>query len=133
MKNRYIDSLHKRILAYGVLSCVITFAVLALMGMNMPFVLRILGQEELGGGPYIKESGNETFQVILLVVTGIATFLVSFMLLMNNVVRYVKVIIKGTRQIADGDLSAQIAVEGNDELTYIAMSLNDMTVKLGQC
>jgi len=132
LKNRYIDSLHKRILAYGVLSCVITFAVLALMGMNMPFVLRILGQEELGGGPYIKESGNETFQVILLVVTGIATFLVSFMLLMNNVVRYVKVIIKGTRQIADGDLSAQIAVEGNDELTYIAMSLNDMTVKLGQ-
>ncbi len=132
MKNRYIDSIHKRILAYGVLSCIITFAVLVLMGMNMPFVLRILGQEELGGGPYIRESKNETFQVILLVVTGIATFLVSFMLLMNNVVRYIKVIIKGTRQIADGDLSAQIAVEGNDELTYIAMSLNDMTGKLGQ-
>lgn len=132
MKNRYIDSLHKRILAYGIISFLITCAVELLLGMNMPFVLRLLGQEELGGGPFIQEGRNETFQVILMVAAGIAAFLVSFMLLMNNVVRYVRLITKGIHQIADGDLGAQIDVQGNDELTYIAMSLNDMTGKLGQ-
>ncbi|MBP3542812.1 MAG: HAMP domain-containing histidine kinase [Lachnospiraceae bacterium] len=96
----------------------------------MPFVLRLLGQEELGGGPFAEESSNETFQVVLMVVVGISVFLVCFLLLMNNVVRYIREINRGIRQIADGDLSAQIEVKGNDELTYIATSLNDMTGKL---
>lgn len=115
---------------YGAVSCFITCIVEIFLGMNMPLVLRLLGQEELGGGPFIQESRNETFQVALMVVVGIAAFLVSFLFLMNNVVRYVKEITKGIRQIADGDLGAQIAVKGNDELTYIAMSLNDMTEKI---
>lgn len=130
MINRYINSLHKRILAYGAVSCLVTFVVELLLGLNMPFVLRLLGQEELGGGPFAEESSNETFQVVLMVVVGISVFLVCFLLLMNNVVRYIREINRGIRQIADGDLSAQIEVKGNDELTYIATSLNDMTGKL---
>ncbi len=130
MINRYINSLHKRILAYGAVSCLVTFVVELLLGLNMPFVLRLLGQEELGGGPFVEESSNETFQVVLMVVAGISVFLVCFLLLMNNVVRYIREINRGIRQIADGDLSAQIEVKGNDELTYIATSLNDMTGKL---
>lgn len=132
MKNRYIDSLHKRILVYGAVSCLITLAAELLLGMNMPFVLRLLGQAELGGGPFIQESRNETFQIVLMVAAGIAAFLVSFLLLMNNVVQYVREITRGIRQIADGDLGVQIDVKGNDELSYIATSLNDMTVKIEQ-
>lgn len=128
MKSRYINSLHRRILAYGVISGIAACVAEALLGFNMPFILRLLGQEE----PFIQEGGNEAFQVGLMVAAGIITFLVTFMILMNNVVQYVKEIIKGTRQIADGDLSAQIAVRGNDELSYIATSLNDMTGKIGQ-
>lgn len=130
MINRYINSLHKRILAYGAVSCLVTFVVELLLGLNMPLVLRLLGQEELGGGPFVEESSNETFQIVLMVVVGISVFLVCFLFLMNNVVRYIKEINRGIRQIADGDLSAQIEVKGNDELTYIATSLNDMTGKL---
>lgn len=132
MKSKYIDSLHKRILAYGAVSCLVTLAVELLLGFNMNFVLRLLGQEELGGGPFIQESRNENFQVALMVIAGIAAFLITFLLLMNNVVMYIKEINRGVRQIADGDLSAQVAVRGNDELTSIATSLNDMTGKIGQ-
>lgn len=130
MINRYINSLHKRILTYGAVSCLVTFIVELLLGLNMPLVLRLLGQEELGGGPFVEESSNETFQIVLMVVVGISVFLVCFLILMNNIVRYIKEINRGIRQIADGDLSAQIEVKGNDELTYIATSLNDMTGKL---
>lgn len=132
MKSKYIDSLHKRILVYGVISSFVTLVVELILGSNMSFVLRILGQEELGGGPFIQESRNESFQVALMVLAGITAFLVTFIFLMNGVVRYVKEITKGIRQIADGDLGAKIAVRGNDELTYIATSLNDMTEKIEQ-
>ena len=132
MKNRYINSLHRRILAYGAASCLVTLAVELLLGFNMPFILRILGQEALGGGPFVQESRNETFQIVLMVIAGISVFLLCFLLLMNNLVIYVKEITRGIRQIADGDLSVQIDVRGNDELTSIATSLNEMTGKLEQ-
>lgn len=132
MKNRYINSLHRRILAYGAVSCLATLAVELLLGFNMPLILRVLGQEALGGGPFVQESRNETFQMVLMMVAGISVFLLCFLLLMNNVVTYVKEITRGIRQIADGDLSVQIDVKGNDELTSIATSLNEMTGKLEQ-
>ncbi len=69
---------------YGAVSCVITCIVEIFLGMNMPLVLRLLGQEELGGGPFIQESRNETFQVALMVVVGIAAFLVSFLFLIER-------------------------------------------------
>lgn len=132
MKNRYINSLHRRILAYGAVSCLVTLAVELLLGFNMPLVLRILGQDTLGGGPFVQENRNETFQTVLMVIAGISVFLLCFLLLMNNLVIYVKEITRGIRQIADGDLSVQIDVRGNDELTSIATSLNEMTGKLEQ-
>lgn len=132
MKSRYIDNLHKRILVYGAVSCLVTLAVELLMGFHMDFVLRLFGQGELGSGPFIQESRNENFQAALMVIVGMTVFLLTFSLLMNHVVMYIKEINRGVRQIADGDLSARVAVRGNDELTSIAASLNDMTGKIGQ-
>lgn len=110
----------------------VTLAVELFLGFSMPFILRLLGQDALGGGPFVQESTNETFQIMLMVIAGISVFLLCFTFLMNNVVRYVKEITRGIGQIADGDLSAQIDVRGNDELTMIARSLNEMTGKLEQ-
>lgn len=132
MINRYINSLQKRILAYGALSCLVTLVAELLIGYHMPFVLRLVGYESMEDAGLVAESGNETFQIVLMVAIGICIFLVCFMALMNNVVCYIREITKGIRQIADGDLGAQIEARGNDELTYIATSLNDMTGKLAR-
>lgn len=127
--NRYINSLHKRILAYGAVSCLAMLVVELILGMNMPLVMRFLGLEA-GTSLFAEESSNEAFEAMLMIVTGIGVFLVCFLFLMNNVVKYIREINIGIRQIAEGDLSAQIEVRGNDELTYIATNLNDMTEKL---
>lgn len=84
------------------------------------------------GGPFLQENKNEVVQIIIMAVAGIAVFLSSFLLLMENMIKYVKEIAKGIRKIADGDLGAQIEVKGNDELSYIATSLNEMTMKIEQ-
>lgn len=129
MKDRYINSLHRRILVYGAVSCVNTLLIELFLGWNMPAILNLLGVPQ-ADGPFLLENRNESLQIALMVGIGIAVFLVSFLLLMENVVTYIREITKGIRKIADGDLAAQIEVKGNDELTYIATSLNDMTRKI---
>ncbi|MBR6638322.1 MAG: HAMP domain-containing histidine kinase [Lachnospiraceae bacterium] len=65
-----------------------------------------------------------------MVLVGISVFIISFMLLMENIIRYLNDMTKSVRRIAAGDLNEVVKVQGDDELAYIAASLNDMTDKL---
>ncbi len=131
MKNKYIQNLHQRIWLYGGISCVNTLLAELLLGWTLPYIISFLGISE-AGGPFLQENKNEMVQIIIMVIVGIAVFLLSFLFLMENLVKYVKEIAKGIQKIADGDLEAQIEVKGNDELSYIAMNLNEMTEKIEQ-
>ena len=131
LKNKYIQNLHQRIWLYGGISCVNTLLAELLLGWTLPYIISFLGISE-AGGPFLQENKNEMVQIIIMVIVGIAVFLLSFLFLMENLVKYVKEIAKGIQKIADGDLEAQIEVKGNDELSYIAMNLNEMTEKIEQ-
>lgn len=133
MKNkyisRYISNLHRRILFYGFISILCTLLAELVLGFNIDTVLRFIGVSEAGAS-IMQQGRRDVFQIIIMVGAGITVFLVTFLLLMENVVNYVREITKGIRKIADGDLSAEINVQGNDELSYIATCLNDMTDKI---
>ena len=83
-----------------------------------------------GEDPFVYRNATEGMQIFAMVVIGIIVFFVTFLLLMENVVKYLKEITVGISKIADGNLNEKIEVKGDDELSYIAKSLNDMTDRI---
>jgi diguanylate cyclase (GGDEF)-like protein len=62
---------------------------------------------------------------ILLTVTGIAAFFLSY-----SILSPLKRLIKGAGQVADGDLNVKLPVKNKDELGFTISVFNDMVVRL---
>lgn len=67
-----------------------------------------------------------TFTTILYVLFGICIFSFTFLLLQSKSLKYIEKIASAVQNIADGDLTTQIEVEGDDEFSLMASSLNRM-------
>lgn len=130
MKNNSGSSIRNRILFNVVISFMYTFIVEAFIYYDLRLIADYRSEAEYVNTGYAHEMGMTGLQITVMFLVGIAAFLISLMLLMENMVRYIKEITGSIRKIADGDLNEVIAVKGNDELAYIAASLNDMTDKL---
>ena len=83
MKNKYIQNLHQRIWLYGGISCVNTLLAELLLGWTLPYIISFLGISE-AGGPFLQENKNEMVQIIIMVIVGIAVFLLSFLFLITS-------------------------------------------------
>lgn len=69
-------------------------------------------------------------EVLIFVLAGIVLFTVIFYLLERRTMRYIRSISKGVEQIAGGNLEHRIAVEGDDEFSEMAESVNQMAEDL---
>jgi len=125
-----MKNLRLRILYYGMVSILITAVVVWILWWNMDYIWEILGLTNERVVPYSEEIRTQGIQILVLSLIGVITFLASFLLQMDSVIQYVNEITRGIYQIADGDLETVIEPKGEDELTYIATGLNDMTEKL---
>lgn len=125
-----MKNLRLRILYYGAVSVLITAAAVWVLWMNIDRIWEVLGLANEGVMPYKEEMKTQSIQLLVLALLGVIVFLASFLYQMDSVIQYVNEITRGIRQIADGDLETMIEPKGEDELTYIATSLNDMTEKL---
>lgn len=125
-----MKNLRLRILYYGVISILITAIVVGILWFHIDFIWEILGLTNEQVLPYREEIRTQSIQLLVLALVGVVVFLVSFLLQMDAIIQYVNEITKGIYRIADGDLETVIEAKGEDELTYIANSLNDMTEKL---
>ena len=63
---------------------------------------------------------------------GVAIFLTTFILLVNRKVKYIKYLTKEVRVIKDEGFGKTIKVEGEDELSELCKSINNMSVELGE-
>ncbi|MCX4269100.1 MAG: HAMP domain-containing sensor histidine kinase [Lachnospiraceae bacterium] len=125
-----MKNLRLRILYYGIISVLITAVTVGILWLNIDFIWEILGLTDRQVLPYREEIRTQSIQLLVLSLVGVVVFLASFLLQMDAVIQYVNEITKGIYRIADGDLETIIEPKGEDELTYIANSLNDMTGKL---
>ncbi|MDW8799972.1 response regulator [Clostridium sp. A1-XYC3] len=62
--------------------------------------------------------------------TGIAVFLIVFLLLVNNKIKYIKYISKQVNKIANEELGLSLKVRGNDELAELCKNINIMSKQL---
>ena len=130
MKNKSTKSIRNRIILYIALSLVAVFVVEMIIYYNLKLVLEYKAEVEYINTGYQEAVAVSNVQLLVMVVVGIIVFIVSFMLLMENIVRYLNDMTKSVGRIAAGDLNEVVKVQGDDELAYIASSLNDMTDKL---
>lgn len=89
-----------------------------------------MNQTGYGEDPFVYRNATEGMQIFIMVIIGIIVFFVTFLFLMENVVKYLREITIGISKIAEGNLNEKIVVKGADELSYIAKSLNDMTDRI---
>lgn len=67
-----------------------------------------------------------TLTTIVYVLLGICIFSFTFLLLQRRSLKYIEKIASAVQNIADGDLTTQIEVAGDDEFSLMASSLNRM-------
>ena len=130
MKNKSTKSIRNRIILYIALSLVAVFVVELFIYYNLKLVLDYKAEVEYINTGYQETVSISNVQLLVMVLVGIAAFITAFMLLMENIVRYLNDMTKSVGRIAAGDLNEVVKVQGDDELAYIAASLNDMTDKL---
>ncbi len=130
MRDNFESSIRNRILLYFIISLINTFIVEIFAYYNFKLVADYISEVEYVNTGYVADSEIAMWQIVVMIVMGIVVFLISFMLLTENIVSYINEMTKSVRKIAAGDLNEIVAVKGNDELAYIAASLNDMTEKL---
>lgn len=72
------------------------------------------------------------YNIILLGVfmTGIIVFIISFIIVTNKEIRYIKYISENVRIIATKELGSTLKVEGNDELAELSRNINSMSMQL---
>ncbi len=130
MKSKSTKSIRNRIILYIALSLAAVFVVEMFIYYNLKLVLEYKTEVEYINTGYQETVSISNVQLLVMVLVGITVFIISFMLLMENIVRYLNDMTKSVGRIAAGDLNEVVKVQGDDELAYIASSLNDMTDKL---
>lgn len=130
MKNKSTKSIRNRIILYIVLSLAAVFVVELFIYYNLKLVLEYKSEVEFINTGYKEAVSLSNAHLLVMVLVGILVFIISFMLHMENIIRYLNDMTKSVRRIAAGDLNEVVKVQGDDELAYIAASLNDMTDKL---
>ena len=68
----------------------------------------------------------------LTVFMGIALFLITFVLLVNRKVSYIKFLTKEVKIIKNDGFGKTIKIKGGDELAELCKSINDMSVEIGK-
>lgn len=126
MKNnigrRFYTQVIANILYSTVISCLIEVFLITNVDMLTSYLMETQGKFSVLAG--IFHMG--TLTTILYVLVGIGIFSLTFLLLQRKSLKYIEKIASAVQNIADGDLTTQIEVEGDDEFSMMAASLNRM-------
>lgn len=117
----------RRIFVYALASMLITCAAELVVIFNLRLIVDFLRRNGYRNSLLSREGLNQHAQIAILVIAGGVVFLVSFILMMDGLIRYVREISNGINRISGGDLNTQISVRGKDEFANIAKNLNAMT------
>ena len=127
MRDNLFKSLRGKIIFNALFSCLITFAAELIIVFNMRVISDFFDKNGYKNSIFGRDglSPEELFTV--LIVAGGVIFLLSFVLMMDGILRYLQEISNGINRIAAGDLNTEISVRGKDEFANIAKNLNKMT------
>ena len=104
------------------LSCVLHF----LLIISIKLINRFIN--DLGYENVVLQANDRTtlFLTLLYILIGILIFTVSFALMQHRQVQYMQKLSIAMHKISNGDLTTTVDIEGDNELSQMAMELNQM-------
>lgn len=124
MKTKFIKSFEERMVFYIFSSFLLT----VLAELLTAFLIRIvstrlwyLGYRSALMSP---DGINQAFRVGIQLVVGILVFVISFYSMIQRYMKYIRIIMNGMKDIAQGNFNTEVPVETDDEFGQIAVYLN---------
>lgn len=126
MKNYTQKKFHTKILSNIIYSLIISSLIEWFLVNNLFKISDFLAMKQSQNGVILAIARFEAVIVLMLVLIGIAMFTLVFWLLQRKAFGYIENISMAMKNIAGGDLSTRIEVEGDNEFSDMAATLNSM-------
>ena len=126
MKNNIGRSFYTQVVVNILYSTVIACLIEVFLITNIDMLVTYLVETESALSSLVTIFRMGTLTTILYVIFGIMIFSGIFLFLQKRSLKYIEKIASAVQNIAEGDLTTQIEVEGDDEFSMMAANLNRM-------
>ncbi len=126
MKNDINRRFHTRVIANIFYSAVVTVLIEIFLVTNVSLVASYMRNTQKDNAFVEMLTSFDVVVILIYVVFGIGIFTVTFLLLQEKSMRYISRISDAMQSISEGDLNITVDIEGDDEFSVMAASLNKM-------
>lgn len=130
MKNDIKRRFHTRVIANIFYSALVAVLIELFLVTNVSLVASYLRNAQRDNAFLELLTSFDVVVILIYVIFGIGVFTVTFLLLQEKSMRYIGRISDAMLSISEGDLNVSIEVEGDDEFSAMAASLNKMVEDL---
>ncbi len=130
MKNDINRRFHTRVIANIFYSAVVTVLIEIFLVTNVSLVASYMRNTQKDNVFVEMLTSFDVVVILIYVVFGIGIFTVTFLLLQEKSMRYISRISDAMQSISQGDLNITVDIEGDDEFSVMAASLNKMVEDL---
>lgn len=126
MKSDINRRFHTRVVANIFYSAVVTVLIELFLVTNISLIASYMRNTERDNAFVEMLTTFDAVVILIYVVFGIGIFTVTFLLLQEKSMRYIARISDAMQSISEGDLNITVDIEGDDEFSVMAASLNKM-------
>ena len=126
MKNDINRRFHTRVIANILYSAIVTVLIEIFLVTNVSLVASYMRNTQRDNAFVEMLTSFDVVVILIYVVFGIGIFTVTFLLLQEKSMRYISRISDAMQSISEGDLNVTVDIEGDDEFSVMAASLNKM-------
>jgi len=121
---------HTRVIANIFYSAVVTVLIEIFLVTNVSLVASYMRNTQKDNAFVEMLTSFDVVVILIYVIFGIGIFTVTFLLLQEKSMRYISRISDAMQSISEGDLNITVDIEGDDEFSVMAASLNKMVEDL---
>ncbi|GLB30857.1 two-component sensor histidine kinase [Lacrimispora amygdalina] len=126
MKNDINRRFHTRVIANIFYSAIVTVLIEIFLVTNVSLIASYMRSAQKDNVFLEMLTSFDVVVILIYVVFGIGIFAVTFLLLQEKSMRYIGRISDAMQRISEGDLNITVDIEGDDEFSVMAASLNKM-------
>jgi len=130
LKNDLNRRFHTRVIANIFYSAVVTVLIEIFLVTNVSLVASYMRNTQKDNAFVEMLTSFDVVVILIYVIFGIGIFTVTFLLLQEKSMRYISRISDAMQSISEGDLNITVDIEGDDEFSVMAASLNKMVEDL---
>ncbi|WP_313180468.1 sensor histidine kinase [Lacrimispora sp.] len=130
MKSDLNRRFHTRVIANIFYSAVVTVLIEIFLVTNVSLVASYMRNTQKDNAFVEMLTSFDVVVILIYVIFGIGIFTVTFLLLQEKSMRYIGRISDAMQSISGGDLNITVDIEGDDEFSVMAASLNKMVEDL---